>query len=287
MPTLLEIGGADYPKKFKNEKLIPVEGRSLVPFFKGDGLASERVLCFDHFDSSAIRKGDWKLVRGNNRYKNRTWELYNLAEDRCETTNLIESHADKADELEAEWLAWAKRVKVNPYYSHVQVNPAKVRKKLKKDGQGFYLLKHGDQVSREYAPQFANKSIEIKLSVTRGKEKGGVLISHGGSQCGYSLYLEDGKPVFSCRMEGALHTFRAARVLPEGQTSLYAALLPDGKVSLRMENEVLVAGKLPGLFGSHPQDPLEVGNDSLSTVASYSSSARFKGKVNEAKLKLK
>ena len=54
-----------------------------------------------------------------------------------------------------------------------------------------------------------------------------------------------------------------------------------------MENEVLVAGKLPGLFGNHPQDPLEVGNDSLSTVASYSSSPRFKGKVNEAKLKLK
>ena len=245
------------------------------------------MLCFDHFESSAIRKGDWKLVRGNNRYKNRTWELYNLAEDRCETNNLIESHAEKAEELEAEWLAWAKRVKVNPYYSHAQANPAKVRKKLKKDAQGFYLLKHGDQVAREYAPQFANKSIEIKLSVTRGKEKGGVLISHGGSRCGYSLYLEDGKPVFSCRLGGGLHTFRAARVLPEGRASLYAALLPDGKVSLRMENEVLVAGKLPGLFGAHPQDPLEVGNDSLSTVASYSSSPRFKGKVNEAKLKLK
>ena len=95
------------------------------------------------------------------------------------------------------------------------------------------------------------------------------------------------KTGFSCRLGGALHTFRAARVLPEGRASLYASLLPDGKVSLRMEDEVLVAGKLPGLFGSHPQDPLEVGNDSLSTVASYSSNACFKGKVNEAKLKLK
>ena len=143
MPTLLELGGADYPKKFKDETLIPVEGRSLVPFFKGAGKASERVLSFDHFESSAIRKGDWKLVRGNNRYKNRTWELYNLAEDRCETNNLIEKNPGKAKELEAEWLAWAKRVKVNPYYSHAQTNTPKVRKKLKKDAQGFYLLKHG------------------------------------------------------------------------------------------------------------------------------------------------
>jgi hypothetical protein len=68
---------------------------------------------------------------------------------------------------------------------------------------------------------------------------------------------------------------------------LSAVLLPDGRVSLKMENEVVAEGKLPGLFKTHPQDPLEIGNDSQSTVASYSSSTRFKGKVNEAKLKLK
>ena len=287
MPTLLEVGGADYPKKFQDETLIPVEGRSLLPFFKGAAEASERVLCFDHFDSSAIRKGDWKLVRGNNRYKNRTWELYNLAEDRCETNNLIEENPGKAKELEAEWLAWAKRVKVNPYYSHAQTNPPKVRKKLRKDAQGFYLLKHGDQVTREHAPPFVKKSIEIKLSITRGKEKGGVLISHGGSRSGYSLYLEDGKPIFSCRLEGTLHNFRATKTLPKGQASLSAVLLSDGRVSLKMENEIVAEGKLPSLFSSHPQDPLEIGNDTQSTVANYSTSPRFKGKVNEARLKLK
>jgi len=63
--------------------------------------------------------------------------------------------------------------------------------------------------------------------------------------------------------------------------------LPDGKVSLIMENEVLAEGKLPSLFNTHPQDPLEIGDDSQSTVTSYPSNPRFKGKVNEAKLKLK
>ena len=84
-----------------------------------------------------------------------------------------------------------------------------------------------------------------------------------------------------------MHTFRSTKALPEGRASLSAALLPDGKVSLIMENEVVAEGNLPSLFNTHPQDPLEVGNDSLSTVATYSSSTRFKGKVNEAKLKLK
>jgi arylsulfatase A-like enzyme len=287
MPTLLEVGGTSYPKKFNEEELIPVEGKSLTPFFKGAESAQDRVLCFDHFDSSAIRKGDWKLVRGNNRYKKRTWELYNLAEDRCETNNLIEARADKAKELEAEWLAWAKRVKVNPYYLHAQANPAKVMSKLKKNTQGFYLLGHGEQVAREHAPNFTQKSIEIRLSVTRGNEKGGVLISHGGSRSGYSLYLEDGKPVFSCRLGGTLHTFRATKALPKERSSLSATIESDGKVSLRSQDEVLASGKLPTLFNTHPQDPLEVGNDSQSTVANYSSSPLFKGKVNEAKLKLR
>ena len=286
MPTILEVSEAHYPKKFKGEDLIPVEGKSLVPFFNGARDAGDRVLCFDHFESSAIRKGDWKLVRGNNRYRNRTWELYDLAEDRCETNNLIDSHAAKAKELEAEWLLWAKRVKVSPYYSHVAENPVKVRKKLKEDAQGFYILKQGDQMAREYAPQFAQKSIVIKLSITRGKEKNGVLISHGGSRCGYSLYLVDRKPVFSCRFEGNLHTIQSTENLPEERVSLNAEILPDGRVFLKIDNQLVGEGKLPGLFNSHPQDPLEVGNDSQSTVVSYVSNSYFKGKINQAKLKL-
>jgi arylsulfatase len=287
MPTLLDVSGAKYPKEFNNEKLTPIEGMSLSPHFKGILKSKERVLCFDHFDSSAIRKGGWKLVRGNNRYKNRTWELYNLDEDRCETNNLIAANPGKAKELEAEWLAWAKRVKVNPYYLHKQVNPFQVISKLNRDAQGFYLLKHGDQVPREHAPIFSQKSIEVKLLVTRGKERNGVLISHGGSRSGYSLYLEDGIPVFSCRLDGVLYTYRATQILPGNRISLSLIVNPAGQVSLNFEEEILIEGKLPSLLKNHPQDPLEIGNDSLSTVGDYHINPRFKGFIHQAKLKLK
>ena len=78
----------------------------------------ERTLFFDHFDSSAIRQGHWKLVRGNKRYKNRTWELYNISSDRCETKNLIDEHPERAEAMKAEWLDWAIRMKISPYYKH-------------------------------------------------------------------------------------------------------------------------------------------------------------------------
>ena len=96
----------------------------------------------------------------------------------------------------------------------------------------------------------------------------------------------DRKPVFSCRLEGNLHTIQSAENLPEERVSLIAEILPDGRVFLKIDNQLVGEGKLPGLFNSHPQDPLEVGNDSQSTVVSYVANSYFKGKINQAKLKL-
>ena len=94
---------------------IPVKGASLVPLFNGETLP-ERTLCFDHFEASAIRKGKWKLLKGNARYPNKDWELYNMEQDRCETNDLAKEHPDLVAKLEQEWKEWAVRVKVHPYY---------------------------------------------------------------------------------------------------------------------------------------------------------------------------
>ncbi len=112
MPTICEISGADYPRTFNGHRVTPVEGISLTPLFTDDGELPARTLYFDHFGGSAVRQGDYKLVRGNARYNDRQWELYNIREDRCETNDLINSHPDKAEQLKHLWLAWAKRVKV-------------------------------------------------------------------------------------------------------------------------------------------------------------------------------
>lgn len=120
MPTLCDVAGAKYPEKFNGNQITPSEGVSMKPVFDGDDKLPERTIFFDHFQSSAIRKGGWKLVRGNNRYKKRTWELYNIDEDRCETRDLINDEPEKAKALEAEWEIWAKSVKVFPYYRHQQ-----------------------------------------------------------------------------------------------------------------------------------------------------------------------
>lgn len=115
MPTLCAVSGAEYPENYHGKAIQPAEGVSLTSLFPSDGKLAPRSLCFDHFGSSAIRKGDWKLVRGNHRYNKHQWELYNISKDRCETHDLIKDNPDKAKELLDEWAHWAKRVRVEPY----------------------------------------------------------------------------------------------------------------------------------------------------------------------------
>ena len=286
MPTILEVTDARYPNTFGGEKIHPLEGFSMVPFFKGSQEAKPRTLFFDHFDSSAIRKGDWKLVRGNTRYNDRKWELYNLAKDRCETVDLIESKPELAKKLEKEWLSWAIRMKINPYYEFVEKNPTRPLTKIPKDKRGYFLLRHGDQVDRAHAPDFTQKAFKIIVSMKRGKEKDGVLVSHGGINSGYSLYLDDGRIVFACRNNGDLKKISSKKVLPSENITVTAKLKSDGLAQVFLDNQLLVQSGSFELIKTFPQDPLEVGNDSLSSVSDYQHRTKFKGEISKVLLKI-
>ncbi len=96
-PTLLEIAGIS-PDASQHK-----DGKSFVPVLKTE--AYERGAIYWHYPhygnqgsspGSAIREGDWKLIKW---YENDSLELYNLAEDIGERNNLINQESGKAQEL--------------------------------------------------------------------------------------------------------------------------------------------------------------------------------------------
>lgn len=111
MPTCLEAAGAQYPKQHGGKDITPVEGKSLLATLRGGKRQGHEAIYWEHEGHRAIRKGDWKLVgqRGGE------WELYNLADDRTETNDLIAKEPVRAAELQAMWDAWAKKVGVEPF----------------------------------------------------------------------------------------------------------------------------------------------------------------------------
>lgn len=122
LPTFAELAGAELPTS------QPVDGRSIVQLLRGKETLQERAI-FWHFPlylsggpgnlvlpiagtkrnywravpASAIRKGDWKLIHY---FEDDSVKLFNLRRDISETTDLAESHPEKAQELLAELKSW-------------------------------------------------------------------------------------------------------------------------------------------------------------------------------------
>ena len=108
--TAVDLGQAHLPQTFAGRKTMPLEGRSLRPVFEGETLDPSRPIYFEHFGARAMRQGDWKIVA----LSGEPWELYNLAKDRTETTDLASQQPDRVKEMAAGWQAWADRAQVNP-----------------------------------------------------------------------------------------------------------------------------------------------------------------------------
>ena len=60
-----------------------MDGVSLLPAFKGQSIKRPNLLFFQYAKGSAIRDGQWKLVRNSP-----GWELYDLSSDRNEIDNV-------------------------------------------------------------------------------------------------------------------------------------------------------------------------------------------------------
>src|SRR5688572_7464458 len=106
VPTILDLVGGKRPESFNNEPVPSSPGESLLPAFAKDGSVARNDLWWLHEGSRAIRVGDWKLVAATPSLRGRgaagarqetpgEWELFNLAEDRAETSNLAAKMPDK------------------------------------------------------------------------------------------------------------------------------------------------------------------------------------------------
>lgn len=111
MPTFLELAGEEYPPEFEGHKILPVEGKSMMPLLHGKSRVGHEQLAWYWSGNRAVRRGDWKLV-WDKLNPDKKWELYNIAEDRCELNNLAEKHADRVRQMSDDWFAWADEMKV-------------------------------------------------------------------------------------------------------------------------------------------------------------------------------
>jgi arylsulfatase len=71
--------------------------------FRGEPLGARDFLAWRVPQHRVFRAGDWKIISKNERSR---WELYDLARDGTETTDLASQHPDVVQQLAAKWQAW-------------------------------------------------------------------------------------------------------------------------------------------------------------------------------------
>jgi hypothetical protein len=261
MPTILDVAGADYPKAYNGNDILPNDGISLRPAFGGKPLDRQGPFFVEHENNAFVRDGKWKLVgRGVSAARGvvpAKWELYDIEKDRTETNNLAVSHPDKAKDLAEQWNVWAKRAKVYPKNS-----------------------KASNPTALPNPPQVTGRPFTITAEVEHPKPKG-VLISHGGVNFGYALYFVKGRPAFCMRNMGEL-TELVAKKAVKGRLTVSASL-DDETLTLLVNGKEVARRKSPGLFRGQPVIGMYLGEDVEDPIGKYKVPNKFNGKIHSHK----
>ena len=117
LATSIDVSGSTYPKEFAGRPTTPIQGQSMLPILLGQQREAVPYLYFQFADNRAIRKGDWKAASA----RGGRWELFNIADDRTELSDLATSEPKRLKELIELWHEVAE---------NVDEAPAKLRQRI-------------------------------------------------------------------------------------------------------------------------------------------------------------
>ena len=111
MATFVEIAHAKYPQEFKEKKITPMQGKSLMPIFKKGNREGAEYIFWEHFGSKGLRHGQWKIVQFDNQS---AWQLFDMEKDRTENKDLSAQHPEILESMKRKWKEMATVAKVYP-----------------------------------------------------------------------------------------------------------------------------------------------------------------------------
>jgi len=116
MATCIDVAKASYPREFHGNKIVPLQGRSLVPHFSSEK-NNRGVVFWEHEANIAMRDGQWKLVSRtpeDSLFLEKNLALYDMDADPVEMNNLASKYPDRVKEMYQNWISWAKSVGAFP-----------------------------------------------------------------------------------------------------------------------------------------------------------------------------
>jgi hypothetical protein len=256
----------------------------------------------DGWMASATAFEPWNPNRVNFDPDKQKWELYNINEDFSQANDLAAKNPDKLRQLQDLWWVEAAKYNVLPldwraterFNSEAMGRPSLIRGRK---SMTYYPGTFG--VPDAASPSMINKSWTITADIELTDEKtNGMIVTHGGLEGGYGLYLRDGVPTFVYNFLGTERmTTVAKEPLPKGKVKLTVEFKYDGGgigkggvitivANGKTIGESKMAKTIPAQFSLG--EGLDIGMDLGSAVDfTYKLPFKFTGKIEKVVIDLK
>lgn len=276
-PTLLELSGISHPTERRGVAMQPMDGTTLTPVLTDRAASHDRG--GQYLEMTGHRgyyEGNWEIVTRHvplSEFGDHEWELYDLANDRTETTNVAAEHPELVAEMAQAWEQEAQRNQVYPLDEGSRLRYV-VRPTYDDALQEPVRIVAGTHTLERYRSQMLIQwrcfDVDVEIAPFEPGHQG-VLVAHGDQGGGYVLYTEDGELVLEHNGYGPM-TRISGGVVPVGTEHISLSVTAPGSwrwnVALRIDNSVV--GTHDGLLmlgAMAPFEGIDIGIDRRSPVS--------------------
>ncbi|GAA3861630.1 arylsulfatase [Saccharothrix violaceirubra] len=263
-PTLLELAGVPRLTHRHGVEAVTEDGVSAVPVLRSAEAASPHTAQYTETGGNRGYYADgWKIVtrhRPGTPYDDSEWELYHIAEDPTETTNVAAEYPEKLAELAA---AWEKAAWRNTVFPLTDYSPAaSLRRPSDERFERPVTLYPGTPLLERYRSAQLVQYRDFTATASLDGRGRGVLFAHGDQGGGYVVHVDDDAAHLTYNAYGDLH--RSAPVpLGGDEIRLTAKALPDFRWEFTLTTDAgeTKLGPVPQLIGLAPFTGISVGAD--------------------------
>jgi len=242
-PTILEAAGLQEPKVVNGVVQDPIEGVSMLYSFN-DAKAEDRHLTqyFEMFGNRAVYHDGWFAgtihrapweVEARATLENDRWELYDTRNDFSLANDLAAKNPEKLKEMQALFMQEAQKYNVLPIddRSLQRMSASLVGRPDLMAGRTSLTVYQGMKGMLESVfidVKNRTHTITAEVEIPAGGANG-VILAQAGRFGGWSLYLKDGKPVYTYNFLGMKRfTVAATDPVPSGKATIVFEFTYDG-----------------------------------------------------------
>ncbi|MGW5641570.1 arylsulfatase [Saccharopolyspora sp. NPDC003752] len=286
-PTILEAAGLPEPEIVDGVRQSPVEGTSFHYTFDGPEEPDRHITqYFEMLGSRGIYHDGWTAVARHRdspastsraplpSFTEDVWELYETRSDWTQARDLADQHPEKLAALQQKFLIEAVKHGVLPLddrlFERFIPNLAP-RPDLLGDRKSMVLHPSMRGLPEDCAPNLKNTSFTLLATVDVPPQPAdGVLVAQGSRFAGWSLYVNDGRPVYCYNMCGDRIYVHGADPLRPGRREVELRFTYDGggigkggTATILVDGEITAEGRLPRTVGFKfsMDETLDVGRD--------------------------